>query len=204
MLKTFSDIYENKCWGDNKHNDYAGSSGCGSAIDYNKNTYVPFLRDFIKKNNIQSVIDLGCGDFRCGPLIYNDLNIKYIGYDAYQKVVDYNNRLTGYTFKCLDIFSQRDQLEPADLIILKDVLQHWGLKEIHLFLDHLVSSQKYKYILITNCSKGAIDNQDIPTGGFRPLSCSKLPMRKYNPRLIYNYDTKEVSCIFNGAILNTV
>jgi hypothetical protein len=33
--------------GDNNNNEYNGSSGGGSEIEYNKNTYVPFLRNFI-------------------------------------------------------------------------------------------------------------------------------------------------------------
>jgi hypothetical protein len=74
MESVFTNIYETSFWGDNKNHDYKGSSGYGSGIDYNKFTYVPFLKNFIQKKNIQSVVDLGCGDFRCGPLIYDDLN----------------------------------------------------------------------------------------------------------------------------------
>ena len=89
-IKAFTKVYENHIWGTNNDPDYEGSSGVGSDIRYNSKTYVPFLRNFIKKYKINSVDDLGCGDFRIGLLIYNDLNIKYIGYDAYNKVIEHN------------------------------------------------------------------------------------------------------------------
>lgn len=40
----FTNIYENKKWGDNNDDEYSGSSGGGSFIEYNKDTYVPFLK----------------------------------------------------------------------------------------------------------------------------------------------------------------
>ena len=54
------------------------------------NEYVPFIRNFITTNNIQIIGDLGCGS--CFNLIslYSDLNIIYFGYDAYDKIIIYN------------------------------------------------------------------------------------------------------------------
>ena len=83
MELIFTNVYENKLWGDNNNNtEYKGSSGSGSDINYNINTFVPFLKQFIVDNNIKNVVDLGCGDFRCGKLIYDDLDILYTGYDT--------------------------------------------------------------------------------------------------------------------------
>jgi hypothetical protein len=75
MESVFTNLYENKNWGDNNNPEYSGSSGNGSEINYNKDTYVPFLKKFIIDNNIKTVIDLGCGDFKCGRLIYGDLDV---------------------------------------------------------------------------------------------------------------------------------
>jgi hypothetical protein len=46
----------------------------------------------INDNNIKNIVDLGCGDFICGKIIYDDLDILYTGYDTYKKVVDSNKR----------------------------------------------------------------------------------------------------------------
>jgi hypothetical protein len=78
---------------------------------------------------------------------------------------------------------------------LKDVVQHWALKNIYEFLDYLVENKTFKYILICNCCSQKKDNTDISSGGFRCLSCEYLPLKKYNPTKLYNYDTKEVSVI---------
>ena len=44
--------------------------------------YIQFLIKFIREHDIHTVVDIGCGDFRCGKLIYDDLNISYTGYDT--------------------------------------------------------------------------------------------------------------------------
>ena len=82
------------------------------------------------------------------------------------------------------------------MCILKDVIQHWPLKEIYLFLDYLTQSKKFKYILLINCCRQKDDNQDIGNiGDWRQLSCNFLPLKKYNAVKIDNYNTKEISII---------
>ena len=198
MEQVFTALYEYNYWGNNQHPEYRGSSGGGSDVDYNKNTYVPFLKQFIKERHIKTVVDLGCGDFRCGPLIYNDLDITYTGYDAYKKVVDYHNSqypLPKYSFIHLDFCNQKETIQGGDLCILKDVVQHWSLMNIYTFLDYLVKDRKFKYILLCNCCNQDRDNTDIQNGDWRPLSSKYLPLKKYNPKQLYYYDTKEVSVI---------
>jgi hypothetical protein len=199
MEKIFTKIYETKAWGNNKNKEYSGSSGDGSIIDYNKDNYIPFLKKFIVDNNIKTVVDLGCGDFKCGKLIYDDLAISsYTGYDVYKKIVNYNTKhhsLPKYSFIHLDFLNNKSQIINGDMCILKDVLQHWSLDNINLFLDYLVENKKFKYILICNCCNQLKDNTNIKNGEFRQLSCDYLPLKKYNPKKLYNYHTKEVSVI---------
>lgn len=196
-IQIFTTIYETCHWTTNNNSHYKGSSGQGSSIDYNKDTYVPFLKQFIKDKTIQSVVDFGCGDFRVGPLIYDDLDVTYTGYDAYGKVIEYHQKTIQnpkYTFIHLDFLHAKLALVPADMCILKDVLQHWKLDEIYEFLDYLVASNKYKYILICNCSfqeRDLIQNTDR----FTPLSTKFLPLKKYTPVVLYTWETKEVSLI---------
>jgi hypothetical protein len=197
MENTFTNVYETKLWGDNKDNKYNGSSGNGSAVDYNIKSYIPFLRKFITLNGIKSVVDLGCGDFRCGPLIYGDLtNVSYTGYDTYKKIID-NNKInlqenTNFNFIHLDFFGKKEEIIGGDLCIIKDVIQHWSLENIYTFLDYLVSSKKFKYILLCNCCYQTEHNTDIIDGHFRPLSSNYYPLKKYNFITQYKYDTKEV------------
>ena len=198
MEKTFTNIYERKIWGNNKNTEYNGSSGHGSTLKYNKDTYIPFLKKFITDNNIKNIVDLGCGDFICGKIIYDDLDILYTGYDAYKKVIDYNSKkqsLPKYSFIHLDFCKNKENIINGDLCILKDVIQHWSLDNIYTFLDYLVEHKKFKYILICNCCNQRKDNTNIKNGSFRTLSCEYFPLKKYNPKKLYNYHTKEISVI---------
>ena len=198
MEQVFTYIYENKIWGNNYNVKYNGSSGEGSSINYNKDSYVIFLRKFITDNEIKKVIDLGCGDFICGPYIYSDLDITYRGYDVYKNVIDFNSSQyskSKFKFVHLDFYNEKEEIQGGDLCILKDVLQHWPLKDIYQFLDYLVESKKFKYILICNCCYQDTDDTDIQIGNFRSLSCDFFPLKKYNAQKVYNYNTKEVSVI---------
>jgi len=197
MEEIFTKIYENKEWGDNSNNEYEGSSGIGSDVNYN-NTYIPFIEKFIFDNNIKNIVDLGCGDFRCGPLIYDKLDISYTGYDTYKKIIDYNLNqysLPKYNFIHLDFCNNKETIIDGELCILKDVLQHWSLENIYKFLDYIIENKKFKYILICNCCFQTIDNTEIDNGDWRYLSCDFLPLKKYNPIKLLNYHSKEVSLI---------
>jgi len=198
MEECFTKLYESNTWGNNKMIDYTGSSGYGSSIIYNKDTFIPFLKKFITDNNIKNIVDLGCGDFICGKLIYDDLDIVYTGYDAYKKVIDFNSKtysLPKYSFIHLDFCNNKKDIINGDLCILKDVIQHWSLDNIYTFLDYIVENKKFKYILICNCCNQSKDDTNIPNGDWRPLSCEYFPLKKYNPIKLYNYHTKEVSVI---------
>jgi hypothetical protein len=197
MEDFFTNVYEKKLWGNNNNDKYSGSSGGGSFIEFNKDTYVPFLKKFIVNNNIKNIVDLGSGDFQCGKLIYDNLDILYTGYDTYKKVVDYNltqHHSPKYSFIHLDFYNKKESIINGDLCILKDVLQHWKIDEIYTFLDYLVENKLFKYILICNCCKQKEDN---PNNNLRstPLSSNFFPLKKYNPVKLFSYNTKEVSVI---------
>lgn len=197
MEPIFTRIYERRVWGDNANPDYNGSSGSGSSIEYNK-MYIPFLRDFITTHNIKRVTDIGCGDFRCGRLIYDAIDIEYTGYDAYSKVVEYNathNPLPKYKFIHLDACNNKELIQAGELCILKDIIQHWSLDNIYSFLDYLVLSKKFRYILIINCCNQVQDNPTGYDGGYIELSCEFLPLKKYNAKRLFNYNNKEISLI---------
>jgi hypothetical protein len=194
----FSEIYENYEWGNNRTTHYKGSSGIGSKVYFNLDTYIPFLKKYILDNNIKTIVDLGCGDFLCGHAIYDDLDIEYVGYDVYEKLlISIRKKFPENKFKFynLDFYDKKAEIIGGDLCILKDVIQHWNLMSIYNFLDYLVSVKKFKYILIINCCDQKEDDSDIETGQFRQLSANFLPLMKYNPKIIYKYKTKEVSLI---------
>lgn len=197
----FTNVYETCAWGDNKDSGYKGSSGEGSSIQYNIATYIPFLRAFLSLKEIKSVVDIGCGDWRCGDLIYRESAIHYTGADAYEALIKRNSeQWPQHKWICMDGLKERDKLPSADLLILKDVIQHWTTAEIYEFLDDVSTSKKFKYILIVNCCYQKADDEEIPahcigTYRFRPLSANFLPLKKYEAKILTKYHTKEVCLI---------
>lgn len=195
MNDIFVNIYERNNWSESNNN-----CGLGSSVEYNKDTYVPFLKKFIQDKNIKTIVDLGCGDFRCGPIIFDDLDVSYIGYDIYNKLIQYLSKRhsSKYNFFYMDVFQNKESIINGDLCIIKDVLQHWSLINIYVFLDYLVTSNKFKYILITNCCNqtGEIRNlRDIRDGDFRPLNSCFFPLKRYKAVEVYSYHTKQCSLI---------
>jgi hypothetical protein len=192
----FTDAYMNCRWGDNKEDGYKGSSGGGSEPKRNK-PYIDFMRDFLIQYNIQSVSDLGCGDWRISHDIYKDKDIKYFGYDVYSDIIKVNQlKYPNYKFLILDIYEQRNIIQNTDLFILRDILCHWKNDEINTFLSYIITEKKCKYILICNGNYQKYDNQDIKnTGDWRPLSVKYLPLKQFNPKILFEYDVKEISLI---------
>ena len=94
----------------------------------------------------------------------------------------------------------RENIHNADLCIIKDVLQHLPNNIIIKFMDYITKSHKFKYILLINCYNTTPENtkeyrKDIVGGEFSSLSALRYPLNKYGGRVIYKWDTKEVSLI---------
>jgi SAM-dependent methyltransferase len=191
VRKIFTQIYKESLWGDNDNPNYSGSSGQGSDTGYNILTYVPFLKKFITDNNIKKIVDLGCGDFYFGELIYKDLDVNYLGIDVYEEMIDYLNNKYPYSFQSYDFFKFRNELPDADLFIIKDVFQHWDNKSIIQMLDFLIEERNFKYILVCN-GANQTEETDIKIGEYRPLNHTMYPLNKYDFQLLYSWDIKDV------------
>jgi hypothetical protein len=155
----FEDIYRGDKWN--------GGSGPGSLPGVNR-PYVRFLESFLLCNGIRSVVDLGCGDWQFSRGI-DWGEARYLGLDLVAHVLERNRRIYGReSVEFASAPADPAKLPEADLLLVKDVFQHLSNRSI---LDHLAVFPKYKYVLVTNCSKKSRDllNTDIADGGFRPL-----------------------------------
>jgi hypothetical protein len=206
--RTFTAIYESKALGDDGSPYYTGSSGTGASYEYNRDEFIPFLRKFIVENQIKTVADLGCGNMAYDRKLYSEVGVTaYYGYDVYARVQEHNRRFTNhkkYHFYTMDFLAHKEEIHAADLCIIKDVLQHWLLADIYTLLDYLVESKRFKYIMLVNCypqppADWAGDMRGewpaFKTGDWRKLSCKYLPLKKYSPKPVFYYKSKEVSVI---------
>lgn len=161
----FNKIYEQNIWGN--------GSGSGST-PANTEDYRIFLANFLKTNKVLSVVDLGCGDWQFSKLI-DWTGINYTGIDV-SDVVLRNTKLFGSErISFLEMNALTDDLPSADLLIMKDVVQHWSNADILSFLPRL---KRYKRALITNGFHPAglsRTNGDIATGGWRPVDLKSPP-----------------------------
>ena len=140
LSQTFTEIYNRKLWGD----EYPFCSGSGSRGRVT-DAYVNFVGDFIEKNRIKSVVDLGCGDFvirsRIAPLVDS-----YVGVDVVPSLINHLPATHGspsIAFRCLDITT--DPLPRGDLCLVRQVFQHLSNQEILRTLPKL----RHPFVLIT-------------------------------------------------------
>lgn len=172
MNKRFEEIYAK--------NEWLHGSGEGSLPQHTKG-YARFLEKYVSENKIKSVVDMGCGDWQFSKDIsWGDA--KYHGFDVVPSVIERNTRIYSTGQVCFSLYSgDPAELPSADLLIVKDVLQHLSDATVHQALKNF---DRYAQILITNCvnPRGSTINRDISDGEFRYLDVRLSP---------FNFDSIE-------------
>jgi SAM-dependent methyltransferase len=159
--RIFTDVYLNNKWGGEPGTFYSGSGSYESFVAQ----YAALVREFIEANKIDSIVDLGCGDFAVSQKIVTP-GVRYVGVDIVEPLIARNNQLFGssnVSFICLNII--KSDLPDGTLCIVRQVLQHLSITHIRTLLKAL---HKYRYIIITEHHPSDRDvriyNKDIPTG----------------------------------------
>ena len=167
-------------------------SGAGSTVDATQ-SYRELIQTWVDRS--ERIVDLGCGDWTFSQHI-DWKGRHYIGLDVVSDLIAQHNvhfAEPNIQFYTLDFAHNPEQIPKGDLFIIKDVLQHWPDQLITEFLTELV--KRKKPILITNCTANE-KMDDVPIGGFRPLSPSHFPLKAFNPQILHRYATKVV-CVIN-------
>ncbi len=161
----FDNIYNKGIWGKDEQSN--STSGTGSHKVEIVNPYVHLVKKILTENNINSVADLGCGDFAVGSLLVDYCEI-YNAYDVSKVILDRNRskyQLPNLKFEKLDL--SKDILPYADIAFVRQVLQHLSNEDIKSFVDQVNISKNFKYLLITehlpNNSKFE-SNKNKPSG----------------------------------------
>jgi SAM-dependent methyltransferase len=185
----FTRIYNTGAW--------SNGSGSGSHPD-NTRDYRHFIQRFMKEHSISSVLDLGCGDWQSSCLL-DWSGISYLGLDIVEGVIARNvSRYQTESVRFGTLDSPRDALPAADLLIVKDVLQHWPNDDIRALFPRLAG---YRFALITNTREpGARPsrqpsralNRDIGPGGHRPVDLA-LPPFGWPVREVFRHTSRRAS-----------
>ena len=166
MREAFENIYAT--------NEWRFGSGEGSRPEHNR-VYIRFIEEFIRTRGVRSVLDMGCGDWQFSRLI-NWGDARYLGLDVVESVVQTNRERfarPGVEFRRYS--GDPGDLPGADLLIAKDVVQHWSNASIQRWLPVI---RNYRWALITNCvapRRPFTRNTDTTDGGFRELDLRKAP-----------------------------
>lgn len=165
MTNRFEQIYAGDEWGH--------GSGEGSLLIHNRG-YMEFLEGFLAQRRVKTVVDMGCGDWQFSQHVrWGD--VSYHGFDVVRSVVERNQREHARDNVRFSLYSgDAAELPAADLLIVKDVLQHLSIRTIQSILPHL---RRYRWALVTNCvnPNGPTENTDIEDGGFRYLDPRQPP-----------------------------
>ena len=115
-----------------------------------------------------------------------------MGLDIVKSVIEKNKKK--YSKKNINFYYKNflnSDLPDADLIILKDVLQHLSFKNIFKALDKV---KKYKYAVLVNDSSEI--NIDCEDGDWRPLNLNTAPFNA-NAKEALSYKEKKVMLLSN-------
>ena len=185
----FQKIYDVHSWGGTSR------SGPGSDPD-NIREYIKNMNKLISAYSVQglsSICEIGCGDWATTRHIEISKNLSYSGIDIVPELIASNQQAYGSSnvrFICAD--AVEDDIPEADIIIIKDVLQHLSNESVKLILSK--SLAKGKILIVTNDilkqslrsrfgpfkvwrnldEMGKL-NQDIKDGGSRPIDITIPP-----------------------------
>lgn len=194
----FEKVYRENHWGDASQDKQDFFSGSGShtndVVDPYVNAVTEFLSSFKDKPN---VVDLGCGDFFVGSKIRKFCS-SYIACDIVTSLIEFNKgryKSLDVDFRVLNMSS--DALPPADIVFIRQALQHISNKEILAVLPKLTSS--YKFLVLTEHRPNIANlvyNLDIETGPdtrFNKDSCVDLTTDPFNFQVKDRYILCEVA-----------
>jgi len=184
----FENIYREDHW--------TNGSGPGS-LPRHTIEYRAFLSRFIAENEIETVTDLGCGDWQSTRLM-DWSGIHYVGLDVVRWIIDRNKEVYGSERIEFRHFTDLDQLPGGDLCICKEVFQHLPNDVVQAHLSAI--SERYRFALITNFVEPEEDcNRDIEIGGGRPLRLEQPP---FNARgcNVFGYNPQSGSWIFKNRV----
>jgi hypothetical protein len=157
----FSNIYEHKVWNRDGPLSGPGSDACKGL------KYLLYLQHFINRPEIKTIVEIGFGDWEMMQHILLE-HKSYIGFEVVQQI----KRESTYNLEYRIVKGLREVNESGDLLIVRDVMQHWPTPEIDYFIDNILPN--FRYALLTNDYAPQQNNYDISPGGYRPINLARI------------------------------
>ena len=186
--ETFTKIAGNNAWLASE-----SVSGIGSSLQQTAEitTQLPAV---LKSLQVERLLDLPCGDFNWMQKV--DLSgIHYTGADIVEHLITSNQQKyanKNNTFITLDLL--KDDISAYDLIFCRDCLVHLSFADIQKAIANIQKSGS-KY-LMTTTFPAQTTNEDIITGGWRPIHLEKAPFDFPKPLYLLNERCTEMEGAF--------
>ena len=183
MEEAFKNIHKKNIWG--------GGSGTGSKMSRNNKKYIEKLQNVIEEKEIHTICDVGCGDWEFSQHI-DFLGKKYLGIDCIPDVVKKNQEKftkDNITFEH-KVIGKGYLPKGYDLIIIKDVIQHWTDEDIVSFFEPILKNNKYVFCtngfkFMRDPTKNNLKKRDV-TNQYRyhPVDIKKYPLNRFQDHCI--------------------
>jgi len=147
--RVFSQIYKQKLWG--KDDTVRYFSGAGSRPGKAR-WWIGQIRRHIKQHGCVSMADVGCGDLTIArEIMQHAPDIEYVGYEVFEDLVtQHHEQHPHLDIRHVDACDTPELIQSADVLLVKDVLQHWQDDQIVSFMDHVTSGGRFKHIIMQN------------------------------------------------------
>lgn len=136
------------------------------------------LVQILSRFEIDSILDLACGDFNWMRKVLENSSLTYLGVDIVEPLIE-KNKLNfendKIKFKVLDVLE--DDIPGADLVICRDLLFHLPNKDILKIISKVVHSSSRFFLVTSHLTLEAnkFENIDIKAGDFRRIDLFKTP-----------------------------
>lgn len=174
-------------------------SGIGSSL-LQTAEIINHLPNILRELNVKTFLDLPCGDFNWMQKV-NMEAIHYTGGDIVQHIVTSNQEKYArehIIFLQLDLL--KDELGAYDMIFCRDCLVHLSFEDIRKAIKNIKKSGS-KYLMTTTFPDQKV-NEDIITGGWRPLNLEKVPFDFPKPLYVLNEKCTEMNGAFADKSLS--
>ena len=166
MRQVFEAIHTSRGWGDGESLSGPGSTYARAA------TFLSDLVALLRSLSVGTMLDAPCGDFHWAEPVADTVD-HYVGVDVVPALIDRCSQRAGprRSFVVGDISCEA--LPQVDLILCRDALVHFSFVDIFATIENFrATGAQY---LLTTTFVGDRANEDVATGGWRPLNLEREP-----------------------------
>ena len=196
----FTSIFKSKHWVQKNDslkiiNTSVSGHGSNTKTLQSKNLINCMIK-FIDKFNINSILDIPCGDFLwMNQVMKIRPEIRYQGIDIVNQIIKNNKNKyihKNIEFECEDILNFKTD-KKFDLLLMRDFFIHINNSEIQIILDKI---KKWNINYFASESYSVEKNFDVLTGKHRKINLKTNPFNLSNPIYSFNDFEKDKNILF--------